>query len=611
MPSDAAHASFLVQAMKTKEQAEKFAQFRPAMSPDEPKARFPGFRQRVVEYKAGQQVMEGAKPLPIDINMHESIPMVLSDGVKLYCDVFLPATSDPLEKVPALVAWSPYGKQGGVTMLDDFPFRAGVPSSWVSGLQKWEGPDPAFWCTEGYAVVNVDARGAYTSEGDLVMMGHQEAQDGAEFVTWVSEQSWSTGKVALTGNSWLAMVQWKIASLRPRGLSAISPWEGMQDLYRDVVCQGGIPWTGFQDWIVDRFSGYGKVENVGAVLRNNELWNDYWEDKKAKCEQINVPTYLTATWTNPVHTPGTFRAYRALPDDLPKWLRVHNTQEWSDYYADSSSRDLKRFFDHYLKGDVTNGWLATPKVRMTVLNFGLSTLDDTVSRPETEFPLARTAYTKLFLTSDGTMTKDSSAGKEFSVSYNPKGGSAIFRLRITEAMETTGYFLARLVVSCSEDADMDLFVQMSSYNQKSSYRQGTLTIRPQSHFVQVLLKQLHDWYFGMQKVGMLFHWGPEGRLRVSRADGKSENSTLFEPIYECKKALPLSKGEKRLVEIPLRPYGMFWKKNDIMELTIAGNPILPFPIPAVKSAHGKNTGLHTIHCFDRGNDSSCFIIPIV
>ena len=79
--------------------------------------------------------------------------------------------------------------------------RAGVPKSKVSGLQKWEGPDPAAWCADGYAIINVDIRGAYTAEGNLIAMGHQEAEDGADFVTWVSEQPWCNGKVALTGNS--------------------------------------------------------------------------------------------------------------------------------------------------------------------------------------------------------------------------------------------------------------------------------------------------------------------------------------------------------------------------------------------------------------------------
>lgn len=239
------HTDFLTSCQENRKKARNYIQFRSPLSPEDPKARFPGFRQGLTSFQAGQQVEKGAKPLPVDILMHESMPMVLSDGKKIYYDIFFPAGYENLEvvdkKIPALVAWSPYGKQKGGTLLDDFPFRAGVPRHWLSGLQKWEGPDPGFWCAEGYAIVNVDTRGAYTSEGDLEIMGHQEAQDGAEFVTWLSEQPWCNGKVGLTGNSWLAMSQWKIGSLRPNGLEALAPWEGIQDIYRDNACQGGIP----------------------------------------------------------------------------------------------------------------------------------------------------------------------------------------------------------------------------------------------------------------------------------------------------------------------------------------------------------------------------------
>lgn len=119
---------------------------------------------------------------------------------------------------------SPYGKQYGNQVLEDFPFRAGVPASWVSGLQKFEGPDPAWWWPHEYAVVNPDSRGAYTSEGDCEIFGHKEAIDAAEFITWISEQPWCNGKVALTGNSWLEIVQWKVGGLRPKGLAALIPW---------------------------------------------------------------------------------------------------------------------------------------------------------------------------------------------------------------------------------------------------------------------------------------------------------------------------------------------------------------------------------------------------
>lgn len=43
------------------------------------KARFPGFRQRAVYFKTRQVIEKGALPLPIDIVMHESVSMLLSE----------------------------------------------------------------------------------------------------------------------------------------------------------------------------------------------------------------------------------------------------------------------------------------------------------------------------------------------------------------------------------------------------------------------------------------------------------------------------------------------------------------------------------------------------
>jgi predicted acyl esterase len=238
---------------------------------------------------------------------------------------------------------------------------------------------------------------------------------------------------------------------------------------------------------------------------------------------------------------------------------VHNSQEWPDYYNDSSCRDLKRFFDHYLHGKKNNGWLATPTVRLSILNFGLSGLVDTINRAELEWPLARTVYKKLFLTPDNQMMLASTAGQPGSVSYDSSNGKAIFRYCLPADIETTGYFVARLAVSCPTSTDMDLFVQVCCLRGQSLGRQGVLTIRPDNLLVIRLLKLLHDWHFGLQNVGMLFHWGPMGQLRVSHAQQKSEMSTSFEPLYNHTKKVPLAKGEVRMVEIPLRPYGMYWK----------------------------------------------------
>ncbi|GFF53365.1 hypothetical protein IFM58399_09553 [Aspergillus lentulus] len=248
------------------------------------------------------------------------------------------------------------------------------------------------------------------------------------------------------------------------------------------MCPGGTPSPEFNNSVADTLASYGKLEDVSGAVRSYPLWNEYWEDKRSKCEQINVPTYVVGSWTNPIHTPGTLRAFRAIPEFVPKWLRIHISMKWSDYYADSSYRDLKRFFDYFLKGSIDNPWSATPKVRLSVLNFGLSGLDDTTNRAEADWPLARTKYQKLYLTPDQKLSP-SPLGQPSRVTYNGENGKAAFQYRIPHDLETTGYFVARLAVSCSSEADMDLFVQVCCLRGRSSYKQGVLTIRPDNVLV--------------------------------------------------------------------------------------------------------------------------------
>lgn len=243
--------------------------------------------------------------------------------------------------------------------------------------------------------------------------------------------------------------------------------------------------------------------------------------------------------------------------------------EWPDYYADSSCHDLKRFFDCFLKKDLNNGWLATPKVRLAILNFGLSGLDDTVNRAENEFPLARTEYRKLYLTPDQAMSRSPSA-KQGQVTYDSKNGNAKFQYRIPDDMETTGYFIARLAVSASSDNDMDLFVHVSCLRGRSSSKQGVLTIRPDNAMLLKMLKLMHDWQVGLRGVGMLFRWGPSGQLRVSHGQERSELSTTFEPLYRHTERVTLTPSEIRVVDIPLRPYGMYWKvRTNLQRLDFA------------------------------------------
>jgi len=57
----------------------------------------------------------------------------MRDGVTIYTDIFRPTSAG---RYPAILGWSPYGKEIGGQWLDDIPRRSGVPLDRVSELQR-------------------------------------------------------------------------------------------------------------------------------------------------------------------------------------------------------------------------------------------------------------------------------------------------------------------------------------------------------------------------------------------------------------------------------------------------------------------------------------------
>jgi predicted acyl esterase len=243
------------------------------------------------------------------------VAVSMRDGIIIYTDIYRP---DGATDVPAIVSWSPYGKR--VSYLGEGPIP-GVPA--VSPMTKFEGPDPAYWCRHGYAIINADARGVGNSQGDILQFCTGEGRDAHDLIEWVAAQEWCSGKVGMSGNSWIAIAQWFAAAERPPHLAAIAPWEGFDDFYRDGVCIGGVPEVGLIAMITHLFCGPNRIEDNAAMILKYPLMNAYWEDRIARVENIEIPAYVVASY-NPLHTHGTFDAYRRIssPD---KWLRVHNT----------------------------------------------------------------------------------------------------------------------------------------------------------------------------------------------------------------------------------------------------------------------------------------------
>ncbi len=512
---------------------------RGALNVDSPCARYTGYKPEKVLLKKGSIRLKGYMPLPCDIILERDVPVKLRDEVTIYTDVFRPNDD---KTHPAIIAMSPYGKEIGSQWLDDTPNHAGIPMSATSGLQKFEGPDPAYWCNHGYAIINPDVRGAYNSEGIILFFGSDYGRDGYDIIEWVAKQSWSNGKVGMSGNSWLAISQWFTAAQRPPHLAAIAPWEGLSDCHREIATRGGVMMPEFVKMLSDSFASTenGGIEDVIAMMNEQATMNSWWDDKEAELENIDVPAYIVASYTNPIHTYGTLEGYRRI-SSKDKWLRIHNTGEWDDYYHKGHTEELRQFFDFYLKGE-NNGWKNTPKVRVSVLNPGGK---DIVDRIEEEFPIPRTKYKKLYLDSTKKKLAESTVTEESYIEYNSdcKNKKVKFDMRMIEDTEITGYMKLRLWVSALDNDDMDLFVKVEK--RRPCGLPYKFSIGP-----------------GMDI-------SAKGYIRVSLRALDEEKSTEENPRQSMLKEEKLEKGDIVPVDILIWPMGLKFKKGDLLCVTVS------------------------------------------
>jgi len=101
----------------------------------------------------------------------------------------------------------------------------------------------------------------------------------------------------------------------------------VSDVYRDLVMRGGMPDTGFARQLQENsFWGNGSKEDIVTEIGRHPLVDDLWEDKIPRFDRITVPAYVVASYSNTLHTAGTFRAWQRIASEQ-KWLRIHNTQE--------------------------------------------------------------------------------------------------------------------------------------------------------------------------------------------------------------------------------------------------------------------------------------------
>jgi predicted acyl esterase len=545
--------------------------FRPALPTDDPRVQWKGFEPGRSVLPAGSTYSENGRALTCDIVLDRDVEVPLRDGTRVYVDVFRPDTDEPL---PAILAWSPYGKQGGMWYYDIFPNRAGVAQEATSGLEKFEGADPAFWCANGYIVVNVDPRGSFASEGDVQAFSPQEAQDGYDVIEWIAAQDWCADAVTMSGNSWLAITQWKIASTRPPHLKAIAPWEGFTDIYRDYVRVGGIVHISLAELIAQTSAGNNQVEDLPAMTRKYPLMNDYWRSKITDIEAIDVPVYAVGSWTNTLHTRGTLNAFSRL-DPSRSWLRVHNTFEWPDLYEYEG--DLLKFYDHVIKGE-DNGWQDTPRVRLSVYDPGG---EDVVNRPEETYPLERAKETPLYLDANGLRMSAEPVTEEGQVDYDAADGNVVFEYEVDRDLEIVGPIKLRLWLEAIGADDADVFVY----------------VRKAGADGQPLLVEMWP---GAPSLGA------PGRLRASHRELDEQASTPLEPVQSHEREIKLKAGEPVALDIGLWPHGMIWHPGQRLQVVVSGKDMAGDQ--HVPNDPNPNTGTHRI--LTGGSYDSHLLVPV-
>jgi uncharacterized protein len=520
------------------------------------------------------------------VRIEWDVPITMDDGIVLRADVFRP---DDGGRYPVIMTHGPYAKW--------LAFQDGFARQWASlesehpdavagssnAYQNWETVDPEKWVPDGYVVIRVDSRGAGRSPGYLDIFSPRETRDYYECIEWAAAQPWSTGKVGLLGVSYYAINQWQVAALQPPHLTAICPWEGGSDFYRDFTRHGGILNVFVRQWYPPQVAGvqHGAGERgprhrvTGGLtagpetltdaelrarradtprqLHEHTLLDDYYRDRSPDLAAITVPVLSAANWAHHLHTRGNFEAY-ARVSSPQKWLEAHGLQHWVEFYTDYGVRLQKRFFGHFLKDEDT-GWARQPPVLVHARH-----VDGTFEeRAEAGWPLPQTQWTEFHLdlatglltALDGDAAAGGTGGRPAgraavqSAAFEALGdGLTFWTPPLEQELEITGPAAARLTVS-SSTSDADLFLTLRVADPDG--RDVTFTSGQDPHGC----------------VG--FGW-----LRASHRKTDLERSQPWRPWHTHDEPWPLTPGEPADLDVEIWPTSIIIPAGYRLGVTVAG-----------------------------------------
>lgn len=146
------------------------------------------------------------------VRLEKNVLIPMADGTLIAADLHLP---DAPGRFPVVFEYLPYRK-------DD--------------LMAYRQQRHHYFAERGFACAWVDIRGTGASGGVATdEYTRQEQEDACAIIAWLAEQSWSNGKVGMTGISYGGFNALQVAMLRPPALKAIIPAYATDDRYTDDV----------------------------------------------------------------------------------------------------------------------------------------------------------------------------------------------------------------------------------------------------------------------------------------------------------------------------------------------------------------------------------------
>ncbi|MGC4106791.1 MAG: CocE/NonD family hydrolase [Thermomicrobiales bacterium] len=508
-------------------------------------------------------------PAPADLIADHDVGVTMHDGVVLRLNVYRPAGEGPF---PVILSACPYGKDElprktrfGWSLNPQYRIMNQSEPLRISDQTSWEAPDPVWWVSQGYVVINADTRGGGHSGGTGDLFSDQEARDIEALIAWAAAQPWSNGNVGMLGVSYLAISQYKVAALNPPALKAICPWEGFTDAYRDFFTSGGIVEDGFaRIWLFMTRRVARIRDDIAKERRKHPLDDGWWDALMPDLSRITVPMLVCTSFSdNNLHSTGSMRAFQEAGSS-DRFAYAHRGPKWATFYGEDAKRAQLAFFDRYLRGrDV----LKPPSMRLEIRD----TRDHVVAvREETAWPLERTRWQQLYLAGDGRLSGQTPTS-DGTVTFDLRRDAAVFRHDFREDTELSGPMTLRLWVSATGTDDPSLFVGVEKWS-------GPTYVPFEGSYG-----------YGRDRVA-------SGRLRAALREIDPARSRPHQPEHTFRTQQPLGSGEVVEVVIPLTSSATLFRAGESLRVLVAGryleprNPVFGhFPTHYVPSPKGQVT----------------------